>query len=144
VKSKLHQEQLCNEGRKLQCAQDVVTFLEESLSTRVASSYPDKKKKKRDIYRKFWHIGENEVPRKKKWDCNPILGTSTFHSVSFVSVADNTKLAVRELSCFCVPCQMKEWDQCENLYNSRLGTSYVPRWRFLRIQVKPYSRDVQA
>jgi hypothetical protein len=97
VKSKLHQEQLRNERRKLQCAQDVVTFLEESLSTRVASSYLDKKKKKRDIYRKFWHIGENEVPRRKKWDCSPILGMSTFHSVSSVSVADNTKLAYGSL-----------------------------------------------
>jgi hypothetical protein len=50
VKSKLHQEQLRNDGRKLQCAHDVVTFLEDSLTIRVASSYPDKKKKKRDIY----------------------------------------------------------------------------------------------
>jgi hypothetical protein len=39
---------------------------------------------------------------------------------------------------------MKEWDQCENLYDSRLGAGHVPRWRFLRIQVKPHSRDVRT
>jgi hypothetical protein len=39
---------------------------------------------------------------------------------------------------------MKEWDRCKNLYDSRLGTGHVPRWRFLRIQVKPHSRDIRA
>jgi hypothetical protein len=118
----------------------VVHFLEEALSQRAMTTYPQKNCKnvpKANIMRKFWHIGELETNRQKKWDCDAIEGSRNLHSFSSISIGDSTKLMVRELSYFCVPCQMRDWEACKNL-------DHVPRWRCLRIQSKPNSWDVRA
>lgn len=133
VKNKLEQEQLWNHGcRKLQNAGDVVDYLRVALPGRAESSY---QKKKDRIFRKFWHIGETETNRRKKWQCTTIDGSSSLHSFSSISGADPTKLMVRELSCFCGPCLMRDWNACEN-------SAHVPRWRCLRIKTK-IARDVR-
>jgi hypothetical protein len=107
LKSKLRQEQIRNPWRRLQNAADVVDFLREALSTRVPSSYvtrnPDAPRKP-EIFREFWHVPVNATIRRKRWEAETIHGSSQFHSVCYVSSADPSKLMVRDLSCFCVPC----------------------------------------
>jgi hypothetical protein len=43
-----------------------------------------------------------------------VKGSSKFHSMASVSLADPSKLMVRDLSCFCVPCVHQDWESCEN------------------------------
>lgn len=89
--------------RQLQKAEEVVKFLEETLSVRVPSSY---RKEKSAINCKFWLI--EGVDRSNPHNCETILGSRSLHSISGFSPADPTKLMVQELSCFCASCMCED------------------------------------
>ena len=114
VKTRLRNEQLRNPARMLQNAGNVVAFLEEELSGRIAMSHPRFGRDK--IYRYFHHVAG--VARQEcdiqNSDCEPIPGSRSFHSISSVSAADPTQLVVRNFSCFCAPCIAQDWDSCIN------------------------------
>jgi hypothetical protein len=149
LKSKLHQEQIRNPWRRLQNAADVVDFLHEALSTRVPSSYvtrnPDAPKKP-EIFREFWHVPMNATIRRKRWEAETIHGSSQFHSVCSVSSADPSKLMVRDLSCFYVPCTNNDWEACENAcycvectssnWASCENRRHIQPWRLVKVHVK--------
>jgi hypothetical protein len=136
VKNKSRQEQLRNTDRRLQNSADVVNFLQEVLTTRATSSYPNVGgREKAEVFRKFWHIGVNDVNRQKKWECSTIEGMRQLHFVSSLFVADSTKLMCRDFSCFCVPCVMRDWEACEN-------KEHVEKWRLVVIQIA-LPRDVK-
>jgi hypothetical protein len=120
----------------LQNSAGVVNFLQEVLTTRATSSYPNVGgREKAEVFRKFWYIGVNDVNWRKKWECSTIEGTHQLHFVSSLSTADSTKLMCRDFSCFCVPCVMKDWEACEN-------KEHVEKWRLVVIQIA-LPRDVK-
>jgi hypothetical protein len=130
VKNKSRQEQLRNTDRRLQ------NFLQEVLTTRATSSYPNVGgREKAEVFRKFWHIGVNDVNRQKKWECSTIEGMRQLHFVSSLFVADSTKLMCRDFSCFCMPCVMRDWEACEN-------KEHIKKWRLVVIQTA-FPRDVR-
>jgi hypothetical protein len=100
----------------------VVSFLQESLSVRVPSSY---KKEKSDIRRKFWHI--EGVDRSNSHNCSTIPGSRQLHSIFAFSAADPTKLMVRELSCFCAWCMCEDWENCDS-------QGHVRAWDLLKLR----------
>lgn len=149
LKSKLCQEQIRNPGRRLQNVGDVVDFLRVALSSRVPSSYVSRNPntpRKPDIFREFWHVPVNATTRRKRWESETIPGSSQFHSVCSVSSADPSKLMVRDLSCFCVPCTNNDWEACENAcyclecansnWASCENRRHIQPWRLVKIHVK--------
>lgn len=124
IKRKLRQEQLRNPRRRLQSAADVVSFLTETMTARQDQG---SSRNRAPISRKFWLIQEDDVPRRKRWDCNPIPGSSRLHSVMSVSAADPTQLMVRDLSCYCASCIMTDWSECEN-------KAHVLPWRLVKLK----------
>jgi hypothetical protein len=124
VKTTLRTEQRLNPSRQLQNAEECVNFLTEKLSTRAYNTYS---KQKVAITRKFWHIRESEVIRSTPFACATIPGSKSLHSIFFFSVADPTKLMVRQLSCFCLPCIDENWENCEN-------RDHVKPWRCLKLK----------
>jgi hypothetical protein len=111
IKTALRNGQRLNPNRELQNASQCVQFLTEKLSTRIASMYM---KKKAQISRKFWHIEEASVVRSNPFACATIPGSRSLHWIFSFSTADPTKLMVRQLSCFCLPCIDEDWNNCEN------------------------------
>jgi hypothetical protein len=124
VKTTLRTEQRLNPSRQLQNAEECVNFLTEKLSTRAYSTYI---KQKVAITRKFWHIRESEVIRSTPFACATIPGSRSLHSIFSFSAADPTKLMVRQLSCFCLPCIDENWENCEN-------RDHVKPWRCLKLK----------
>jgi hypothetical protein len=124
IKRKLRQEQLKNPARRLENAADVVSFLTETMTGRQDQV---SNRNRAHISRKFWLIEEDDVPRRKRWECNPIPGLSRFHFVMSVSATDPTQLMVRDLSCYCAPCLMTDWSECEN-------RRHVLPWRLVKLK----------
>ena len=51
-------------------------------------------------------------------------GSSLMHLVASISATNPTKLAIRDLSCFCGPCQVMDWESCEN-------SAHVSSWHLI-------------
>jgi hypothetical protein len=62
----------------------------------------------------FWEIPVGAVNRRKKWDCDTIVGSRSLHTFDGFSPCLSTLLQVRELSCFCHHCVDDEPMLCEN------------------------------
>lgn len=125
VKRALRAEQIQNPSRPLQNADQVVEFLKENYSTRVASSY--NQCRSNFISRVFWNIGEFEVDhRDSNIKCRTLPGSKSLYSIMGFSMTDPTLIRTRELSCFCVPCVDGNWLSCEN-------PSHVQDWKVQRL-----------
>ena len=143
-----HQEQVkartsTKPGHRLQDAADVVSFLRKIVPSQVQSSYS---KTMSEILRKFWHISSNSTSPKTRWEGETILGSRKFHLVASVSSVDPSKLMVRDLSCFFIPCVNNDWKSskstcfcinfsCENSLSCE-NPRYVQPWRLVKVHVK--------
>jgi hypothetical protein len=136
VKSFIRREQLNPDGRRLQCAQDVVDLLAEKLSYRPESSYSGKRK---PLRRFFWHIPEGSVDRTSVHACDIIPGCREYHSIMAVNKNCMTNLMIKKLSCFCVFCLDSTWSECENM-------SWTGEWepRYLQPENTSFIRDCLA
>jgi hypothetical protein len=112
VKSFIRREQLKPDGRRLQCAQDVVDFLAEKLSYRPETSYSGKQK---PLRRFFWHIADDAVDRSSTHTCDVIPGCREYHSIMAMNRNFLTNLMVKKLACYYVLCMDSRWSECENL-----------------------------
>jgi hypothetical protein len=121
-------EQLRRPDRRLQDARDVVTFIRGTLSNRVDMS--SRRRNREAIRRHFQEIPVESIARTEPWNCDPIPGSRSFHSISSISAADSTKLMVRYFSCFCRACQLQAWDRCEN-------PQHVTPWQLVKL--KPHN-----
>lgn len=50
------------------------------------------------------------------------------------SSSDSTRLLVRKLSCFCLSCMEKDWENCEQ-------KAHVQVWRAVKMQPKSIDRE---
>jgi hypothetical protein len=84
--------------------------------------------------------------KKKKWEAQTVKGSNKFYSVASMSLADPSKLMVRDLSCFCVPYVHQDWESCENtcfcihcktgVWENCDNTYHIQQWRLIKIKVK--------
>jgi hypothetical protein len=133
VKSFICREQLNPDGRRLQCAKDVVDLLTEKLSSRPESSYSGKRK---SLKRIFWHISEDAVDRTSMHACDVIPGCREYHSIMAVNRTCLTNLMIKRLACFCTFCLDLRWSDCENL-------KWIGEWeaRYLQPEDTGFIRD---
>jgi hypothetical protein len=83
VKRFLWREQLNAQGRKLQNAKEVVTFLHMCLSDRPKSSYSSSIKL---LHRTFWHVKVEDVDRVPPlFICDPIKCTMKIHPICAIN-----------------------------------------------------------
>jgi hypothetical protein len=124
LKQLLRKEQLKTNGHKLQCAKDVVEFLNSSL----APSTTWEGLAKKDIHRVFREIGENEVDRVKRvYNCKTIAGSRAMHSVRSISHDKPLSIQCRNYSCFCTSCMSTGPGSCPN-------SSHVEPWRLVTVE----------
>ncbi len=102
----------------------MVSFLEETLSSQVPSSYIQSKPK---ILCKFWYIGIDDIDRSNIYARDFIHESSKFHNIYSFSVVDPTKVMVRDLACFCSPWVSENWEACWN-------KSHVLPWRLIKLK----------
>jgi hypothetical protein len=76
-----------------------------------------------------------EVDRSHRHACDPIPGSSKLHSIYALDWYDPTKLLVRKLACFCVPCLEEKFSQYEK-------QAYIQQWKVLKI--RPHSVEYAA
>jgi hypothetical protein len=101
VKTKLRNEQLRNPARMLQNASNIVVFLVEMLSGWIAMSHP--RFGHDEIFRYFHDVAvvackESDIFNS---DCEVVVGSRFFHSISSVSAADPTQLTSRKTCPLC-------------------------------------------
>jgi hypothetical protein len=72
LKRRLKWEQLQNPKRKLQCAKEVVSFIEKILFTQVFTLYTQNTP---NILRKFRYITIDDIDRSNPFGCDTILGS---------------------------------------------------------------------
>jgi hypothetical protein len=121
VKSFICREQLNPDGRRLQCAKDVVDLLTEKLKS---------------LKRIFWHISEDAVDRTSMHACDVIPGCREYHSIMAVNRTCLTNLMIKRLACFCTFCLDLRWSDCENL-------KWIGEWeaRYLQPEDTGFIRD---
>lgn len=125
VKRALTAEQIMNPARPLQNAAQVVSFLDEKYSRRVASSY--NKSRLTPISRVFWHIEDDKVNHEdRSIRCKTLPASKALYSIMGFSETDPTLLMTRALSCFCIPCVDGDWANCEN-------ATHVQEWDVKRL-----------
>ena len=112
VKSFICREQLNPDGRRLQCAKDVIDLFLEKLSTRLESLYLGNHKLLKRI---FWHISKDAVDKTSVHACDVILGCREYHSIMVVNRTCLTNLMIKKLACFCTLCLDLRWSECENV-----------------------------
>jgi hypothetical protein len=124
LKRRLWWEQLQNPQRRLQCVEEVVSFLEECLSTWVLTSYSQNRPK---ILWKFWNIAIDDVDRSNPHGYDSIPCFFKFHFIYSISIVDPTKLMVQDLAWFYPPCVMEKWEECHN-------SSHVLPWQLIKFK----------
>ena len=131
IKRHLTQEQLKPDCRKLQCAEDVVAFLRETMCDGATATYASKV---RPVTRVFWEVKEGNVDRSKKWDCKSVKGARGIHCVSGYSLKNGKALRCRQLSCFCNSCMQGLWRRCSR-------KSHVKKWEYVTLEPSNNVRD---
>jgi len=58
--------------------------------------------------------------RDNQWATKTLIGTHQIHCVGFCSKRDQTKLAIRDLSCFCAFCINEDYERCTFLHHARI------------------------
>lgn len=72
---------------------------------------------RQDLISHHFHLVTMEtliIERQQQWECDPILGFRSFHSISLVCTTNPMKLMVQYYSYYCAFCQARLWDQYEN------------------------------
>ena len=129
IKRHLTQEQLKPHFRKLQCAEDVVFFLRETMCDGVVATYASKV---RLVTRVFWEVDESDVDRSKTWACKSGDGTRGLNCVSSYSLTNGIALRCRQLPFFCISCMQGLWKRCSR-------KSHVKNWEYVTLEP---SKDV--
>jgi hypothetical protein len=91
AKTKIRNGHMRNPSKRLHYF-EVVSFLKETLSTRVPMS--SAKCNRGTISRYFHNVEIDDIPRVESWNCNGIPGSRSLHSISSLYVVDPTKLLV--------------------------------------------------
>lgn len=98
LKPELRKEQMKPNAEKIQNAADAVAFLKREANKHHAGPSSSR----RVVDKHFWLVNKEDVDRSESFDCSTVHGSRSMFQARSVNCRDQTLIAHRNLSCFCV------------------------------------------